>query len=178
MMGSGSFSRRAWLTAGAALGLGAGFAAWRYREADVPDEAVRGLFSETFQGLDGQPRPMAAYQGKPLLLNFWATWCPPCVEEMPLIDAFHKQNGGNVQVLGLAVDRADAVKSFLGQWPVGFDIALAGMAGAALSKTLGNPSGGLPFTVMVSSKGAIVHQKVGKLQDDDFDAMTRLLALG
>ena len=74
-----------------------------------------------------------------------------------------------------AVDRADAVGSFLGNWPVAFDIALAGMAGSTLSKTLGNPSGGLPFSVFIDKDERIVLQKVGKLEDSDFAAMTRIL---
>jgi hypothetical protein len=61
------------------------------------------------------------------------------------------------------------VKSFLGNWPVSFDIALAGMAGVALTKSLGNPSGGLPFTVLISSTGAILERKVGKLSESDLN---------
>ena len=171
-----ALSRRTMLVAGAAaMGLGAGVAAWRYQTTDVADTAVQAFWAETFVRPDGQSLSMSSYKGRPLLVNFWATWCPPCVEEMPLIDAFFQENKPNVQVLGLAVDRADAVASFLGNWPVAFDIALAGMAGTTLSKTLGNPSGGLPFSVFINKDGRIGLQKVGKLEESDFAAMKRIL---
>jgi len=161
--------RRYFLAGAVGLTLGLGFATWRTRTTPATDTAVRDLWLANLEGLDGQPAAMQRYQGRPLLVNFWATWCPPCVEELPMIDAFYQENKDKVAVLGIAVDRLDAVKSFLGNWPVSFDIALAGMAGVALTKSLGNPSGGLPFTVLISSTGAILERKVGKLSESDLN---------
>jgi thiol-disulfide isomerase/thioredoxin len=111
---------------------------------------------------------MASFKGKPLLLNFWATWCPPCVEEMPLLDRFFTENSANGwQVLGLAVDQAAPVKRFLEARPVGFAIALAGLAGTDLSRTLGNSAGGLPFSVAFDRSGRIVQRKMGQLGAQD-----------
>jgi len=121
--------RRYFLAGAVGLALGLGFATWRTRTTPATDTAVRDLWLANLEGLDGQPAAMQRYQGRPLLVNFWATWCPPCVEELPMIDAFYQENKDKVAVLGIAVDRLDAVKSFLGNWPVSFDIALAGMAG-------------------------------------------------
>ena len=111
---------------------------------------------------------MRSFHGKPLLLNFWATWCPPCVEEMPLLDRFFAENSGKGwQVLGLAVDQVAPVTRFLQHTPVRFPIALAGLAGTDLSRTLGNSGGGLPFSVVFDAAGAIAQRKMGQLAPQD-----------
>jgi thiol-disulfide isomerase/thioredoxin len=128
-----------------------------------------------FAKLDGSRLSMAALLGKPLLLNFWATWCPPCVEELPLLSSFHEENAGKGwQVLGLAVDQADPVKRFLAKAPVAFPVALAGVSGIELGKSLGNLSGGLPFTVVFGSDGLVAHRKMGKVAPDDLRAWALL----
>ena len=111
---------------------------------------------------------MQTFQGRPLLINFWATWCPPCVEELPLINAFFRQNTSKGwQVLGLAIDQPSAVRSFLARTPVSFPIGLAGLEGAGLGKSLGNASGALPFSVVLSGKGEVLHRKMGRLSAAD-----------
>ena len=111
---------------------------------------------------------MDIFRGKPLLVNFWATWCPPCVEELPMIDAFYRQHvGKSWQVLGLAIDQPSAVRTFLARTPVSFPIGLAGLEGTELGKSLGNASGGLPFSVVVSAAGQLLHRKIGRLSATD-----------
>ena len=123
----------------------------------------------------GTTLALASMRGKPLLLNFWATWCPPCVEELPLIDSFFQKNRKNGwQVLGLAVDQGPAVNAFLAKRPVGFPIAMAGLPGIELSKSLGNLGGGLPFTVVMGSQGAVLHRKMGRITSDDLQAWATL----
>ena len=113
---------------------------------------------------------MQSFQGRPLLINFWATWCPPCIEELPLIEAFYQENKAKSwQVLGLAVDKPDRVQSFLKSTPLSFPIAMAGLEGTELSRELGNPTGSLPFSVVFSSDGQIAQRKLGRLQAQDLD---------
>ena len=118
---------------------------------------------------------LAALRGRPLLVNFWATWCPPCVEELPLLSNFFQQSSTKGwQVLGIAVDQPDAVKRFLARSPVSFAVAMAGMAGLELSKSLGNLSGGLPFTVVLTADGEVAHRKMGQVTQTDLSAWSGL----
>lgn len=112
--------------------------------------------------LDGTPLPLAALRGRPLLVNVWASWCPPCVEEMPELAAFSRQQGDNgVQVIGLALDEPQAVQAFLQRVPVPYRIALEPPGPADSSVALGNARGLLPYTVLIDAQGRIVKRKLG-----------------
>ena len=107
-------------------------------------------------------------RGRPLLVNFWATWCPPCVTEMPMLDSFHRTRGADGwQVVGLAIDGPTPVREFLRQRPVGFPIGLAGLTAVELTRRLGNAGGGLPFTVVVGADGQVLARKLGALAAGD-----------
>ena len=165
-----STSRRAVLYAGvaaaAALG-GAAVAWWKFRPHATAD-ADPALWSLSFDTPAGGKVVMQNLRGKPLLVNFWATWCPPCIEELPLLDRFYRENSSKGwQVLGLAIDKLDAVDRFLAKTPVTFPVGMAGLAGTDLGRSLGNTAGGLPFTVVFGSAGAVMHRKIGKLVPAD-----------
>ena len=171
--------RRALLGVVAAAALGAGVtAAWiqgRKASESAITTAVPDFWALQWTTPDGAPLPMQSFQGRPLLVNFWATWCPPCVEELPLINAFHQENKGNGwQVLGLAVDKAAQVKTFLTKTPLAFPIGMAGLGGTDLSRKLGNVAGGLPFTLAVGSGGGIILRKMGQVTADDLQQLRGL----
>ncbi|HEY8358165.1 MAG TPA: TlpA disulfide reductase family protein [Ramlibacter sp.] len=168
-------SRRVVLSLGAAaVAAGAGVGVWRSR-AGGADGAADALWDLSFQTPQGANLAMASLRGRPLLVNFWATWCPPCVEEMPMLDAFfRRQSGSGWQVVGLAIDQPSAVRTFLQRTPVTFPIGLAGMEGTALGKGLGNQTGGLPFTVVLDAGGAVRERRMGRVTEADLQAWSRL----
>ena len=163
--------RRTLLTGAAAVTAcvaGAGVAWWRLRPQDAQSPAVAAFWASQFEGPDGRVVEMRSFLGRPLLLNFWATWCPPCVEELPLLNAFHaRQQTRGWGVVGLAVDQPAAVRQFLGRLPLAFPVGVAGFAGTDISRGLGNLGGSLPFSVVFDRQGAVVHQKVGKVSEAD-----------
>ena len=164
-----SASRRSLLAVAlAAMAAGAAWNAWRHQTKALNSTATQGLWNASFEQLDGSTLSLADFRGKPLVLNFWATWCTPCVEEMPLLNAFYQQNKAKSwQMIGLAIDQPSAVKRFLGQHPVEYAIGLAGLEGTELMKTLGNETGGLPFTLVLDARANVQMSKLGKLTPDD-----------
>ncbi|MDO5693444.1 MAG: TlpA disulfide reductase family protein [Pseudomonadota bacterium] len=141
----------------------------RWLEPDEPDTS--GFWSRSFVASDGSTLALAPLRGRPLLVNFWATWCPPCIEELPLLSSFYNENKANGwQLLGLAVDRVEPVTRFLAKTPVSFPMALAGLDGVELTRELGNAAGGLPFSVLFDASGQLRARKLGQLREHDLAA--------
>ena len=171
--------RRRWLYGAAAAVVaagGAGWAALAWRQGQTSAAAVpAGLWQQSFPTPEGGVLDLQALRGQPLVLNFWATWCPPCVAELPLLSSFSRENAANGwQVLGIAVDQAAAVRAFLTRVPVDFPVALAPQGGVALSRSLGNLAGGLPFTVVFGADGQVRHRKMGQVTPQDLQGWLAL----
>lgn len=170
-------SRRAWLTA-AGVAVVAGGTAFALRRqpslSGQPGPAEEAFWQKEFNQLDGATLRMDTLRGQNLLVNFWATWCPPCVDELPLLNAFYNENKDKYwHVLGLAVDQPSAVRRFQAQNPLSFPSVLAGLEGTEISRSLGNLSGGLPFTVVFGPAGEIRRRKIGRLSPDDLAEWAR-----
>ncbi|MDE2083075.1 MAG: TlpA family protein disulfide reductase [Burkholderiales bacterium] len=173
-------NRRTWVLAGAGVAAAAAGAAWRLGgglltpATAATADAAQALWAARFARPEGGTLALAGLRGRPLVLNFWATWCPPCVKEMPEIDRFagpFQAAGGSV--VGLAVDNPAAVRSFLARTPVHYAIGLAGFEGTDLSRKLGNDSGALPFTVVIDRAGRIAHRRLGSSSYDELVAWTK-----
>ena len=156
---------------------GAGAAYWRNQQLEASEPGapkmpalgdLTDLWPMQFDTPDGGKLAMQSLKGKPLLINFWATWCPPCVEELPLLERFYSENKAkSVQIIGLAADKAEAVRGFLKKLPLTFPIGITDLSGIAMSKSWGNLAGGLPFSVMLAADGRVMQRKMGKLSEDD-----------
>ena len=158
-------NRRLLIVGAAAAAAGTGFALWQTRSRF--DEAGA-LWEMQFEQPDGSMLVTASLRDRPLLLNFWATWCAPCVKEMPMLDRFYRDHRARGwQVVGLAVDQVAPVREFLTRLPMSFPIGLAGMGGVALSRTLGNRDGALPFTIVFDRSGRVLDRKLGAIEPED-----------
>lgn len=169
-----SAERRRWLAGGVALAAAAAGAwvAWEQtRDMATNDEALQAFWDLQLMQPDGGQMALSSLRGKPVLVNFWATWCPPCVREMPLINQFAQSQAARgthaVQVLGIAVDQAANVKRWIARQPLAFPVVLAGAGGVTMTRTLGNISGGLPFTILFDAQGQVQQRKIGELSEQD-----------
>ncbi|MGM9515782.1 TlpA family protein disulfide reductase [Roseateles sp. DB2] len=166
----------------AAAGLGAWLAQGRSTPPPPmptlhPSSPADAFWLARFEALDGGELAARTLRGKPLLLNFWATWCAPCVRELPEIEQFLKSHP-QWQGLGLAIDRKEAVQAFLGRLPLTLPLALGGVQGLELGRQLGNSQGGLPFSVVFDASGQVFWRRLGALQAGELEAVARALAAG
>lgn len=111
-----------------------------------------------------------AYGGRPVLLNLWASWCGPCIKEMPELDRYAASQGAHgTQVVGIALDDADAVRDFLQRVPVRYPILLDRAGPRDAGVQLGNPKGVLPYTALVSAEGRLLKQKIGPFEPGELE---------
>ncbi len=141
----------------------AGYGFYRYtHEGAVASEPLpTGL---QLSGLDGKPHGFEEWRGKLLLVNFWATWCTPCLHEIPQLVKLQKQYAARgLQIIGPAVDDPDAVRSMLGPLGINYPV-LTGTPDSMIDimEKLGNGPGGLPFSILVSPDGLILDRQLGE----------------
>lgn len=123
---------------------------------------------------DSQARPvtLAAFRGRPLVLNFWARWCPPCLAEIPdFIDAGAAFRPQGVELIGIAVENEiTPIADFVEQHGIDYPVLIGELQGLPLMEALGNGQGALPFTVVIDKRGNIVARKVGRMSKSEMNA--------
>ena len=138
---------------------------------DGPSSDFRGkeataLFGVSLPDTTGREQSLGQWKGKVLVVNFWATWCVPCREEMPeFVKAQREWGDRGLQFVGIAIDDVEKVKTFSAELGLNYPALIGGFGAIELSKTMGNRLGALPFTIMVDRSGRVVHTQLGPLKD-------------
>lgn len=144
---------------------GAWFGLRQLQPAAPAAPAVAQLFSQSLPDVKGQPQPLSQWKDKALVVNFWATWCAPCVDEMPELSALQTELGAsNIQILGIGIDSAANIAEFASKYNITYPLYTGGMGATELSRQFGNKAGGLPFTVLVGRDGQVKKTYLGRLK--------------
>jgi thiol-disulfide isomerase/thioredoxin len=148
----------------AALAAGIWLAQVRYAPQPPGQAAAAVLWQVGYPDLQGHRQDFSQWRGQVLVLNFWASWCAPCREEMPDFSALRTQYQSNgVEFVGIAIDDPADVARFLQQTPVAYPILIGAGAAHGLARQLGNPSGALPYTIVLDRDGVIALTHLGRL---------------
>jgi peroxiredoxin len=125
------------------------------------------LLGVTLPDASGKNEALAQWKGKVLVVNFWATWCTPCREEMPEFVVAQRELGARgLQFVGIAIDEPEKVRQFVAEIGLNYPALIGGYGAIELSRTLGNQVGALPFTIIIDRSGSIVHTQLGPLRDE------------
>lgn len=123
----------------------------------------------------GKDQDFEQWRSKILIVNFWATWCEPCREEVPdLLKIQAKHAAKNVQVVGIAIDSADKVREFADEYHIGYPLLIGGMQVMDIARRLGNAAGGLPYTVVMDASGRVVARRLGRISEAQLEAAVTL----
>ncbi|KAB2843329.1 MAG: TlpA family protein disulfide reductase [Burkholderiales bacterium] len=135
------------------------------------------LFAAKLYDLDDQPFALAQFEGKPLIVNFWARWCGPCRKEIPELAAAHERYAGKgLVILGIALDdKAEATRDFAKAYDMNYRGLLAKDIGIALMQSLGNPKAVVPFTLLIDRDGQVIGQKLGPMSAAEIEAAAQRL---
>ena len=177
-------STRVWFGVVGLVAMCAGTALWLLRPSArliSPPNAPVGiapaaLYATPFTDLQGHPQALGRFQGKVVVVNFWATWCAPCRDEMPAFDRLYTRwQARGVEIVGISAEEPATVASFASSVRVGYPLWTGGSEVNELSRRLGNHLGVLPHTALIGPRGEVLETRVGPYTESQLEA--RLLAL-
>ena len=132
---------------------------------------VGALFSQSMNDASGANHSLARWKGKALVVNFWAPWCAPCVQEMPELDQLAIASAAkNINVIGIGIDSPTNIAEFATRLKISYPLYVAGLSGTELSRQFGNTAGGLPYTVLIGADGQVKKTYLGKLKFEELKA--------
>lgn len=147
----------------------------QHAHAETPQSsAAREFFASSLPDIKDKPQALAQWKGKILLVNFWATWCHPCVQEMPELSALQaKGKIPNLQIIGIGIDSAANIQEFSAKYKISYPLYVGGIGGSELLRKMGDAAGGLPFSLLIGPDGEVKKTYVGSLK---FDQVKRDIA--
>ena len=171
---------KGWFIAGVgllALAVGLGLGLWRIAPGGSELNTEQ-IYATRYADLQGQSQALRNWRGKILVLNFWATWCPPCREEIPdFVQVDTAYRGKNVAIVGIALDGQEAVQDFAREFGIHYPLLLGGAEAYDFAARLGNTSKGIPFTVILDPQGKISYLGVGAVRKQELEkVLDKLLA--
>jgi thiol-disulfide isomerase/thioredoxin len=154
----------------------AGVAGFYFNRASLiappADGAVHRLMLGSLPDLNGTPQTLSQWRGKVLVVNFWATWCAPCREEIPaLMKVQGKYVSNGVQIVGIALDNVDKVRNYAEEMHIDYALLIGAAETLAVAESLGNRAGVLPFTVVLDRNGKLAHAQVGAITEASLSAV-------
>jgi thiol-disulfide isomerase/thioredoxin len=168
--------RNALLMVAAGLALAAGFWLNPWNRGGAPESGnVARLMAASLPDMEGKSQALAQWRGKLVVVNFWATWCPPCLEEIPGFVRMQEKFGNQgLQFVGIAIDNPAKVREFAAKYRMNYPVLIGEMDAIELGRMAGNERGGLPFTVIVDRKGRLVGTELGGLNEQKLTAIIQL----
>jgi thiol-disulfide isomerase/thioredoxin len=150
---------------------------WRAGEA-LPDpaEAGRMMLAASLMGLDGKVQPFEQWRGKVLVVNFWATWCAPCREEIPGFVKFQEQyRAQNIQFVGVAIDQKERVEPYAREMGINYPLVVGGLETMEFARQLGDRRSVLPFTLVIDRGGKVAASEIGIIRPDKLETLLKPL---
>ncbi|HYA75937.1 MAG TPA: TlpA disulfide reductase family protein, partial [Burkholderiaceae bacterium] len=133
--------------------------------------AAERLYARSFDDAEGHLQALSQWRGQYLVVNFWATWCAPCVAEMPELDRLQRQFAGrNVAIVGIGIEGEQQVREFRDRLGLRLTLLAGGYDALSLARDFGDVQGVLPYTVLLSTKGEVLHSRAGALQSGQMQA--------
>jgi thiol-disulfide isomerase/thioredoxin len=169
--------RRQWAVIAVAAGLGLAAGAYlglsRAPGSPAPTQsAIDALYATTLPDLETRPQRLGQWKDRVLVVNFWATWCTPCREEIPgLIRVQSRSSSKNVQIVGIALDTEDNASEFAKSVGINYPVVIGGLDAISLTQSLGNKSGALPYTVFISPGGKQARSHLGLVSEAHVDRL-------
>ena len=155
----------------AAAAAGVGLQVLRRSGEQHPEAAAIGrLWTWPLQDLQGGPSPLERWRGKPLVVNFWATWCEPCRTETPLLVKIQQKYAANgLQMIGISLDSAAKVTEFAAEFKIPYPLLIASLDAIEITRDLGNKAAGLPYTVVLNRQGKVLARHLGGISEEQLE---------